>query len=395
MATNILCGDAVTQLKTLPDKSVHCVVTSPPYWGLREYQGDEGMIGMEPTFGEHLEALVRVFSEVYRVLRDDGTLWLNYGDAYAGGGRGNYGDNQKQKSNKGSLIPPIPRGSSGFQGNNAGAGSVPEHQSGWKDLGLKRKNLMMMPTRVAMALQEAGWYLRQEIIWAKPNPMPESVKDRPTSANEKIFLFSKKEKYFYSAFDVRQKKTPDGGWDWSIIGANLRNVWHIPTAPFRGAHFATFPEKLVETCLRAGTSTAGACANCGAPMERELEKVDTMKPNQDYEGVAPGTNRRPPAGGQKEWTRHIPPQHVNWDYGRGCKRDCAGGGMWASTPCVVLDPFAGVGTVGLVADKMGRDSIMIEISQEYCDIAGRRIAEDSPMFADIAYENAQAAAGGE
>ena len=373
MATNILCGDAVTQLKTLPDKSVHCVVTSPPYWGLREYQGDEGMIGMEPSFGEHLEALVGVFSEVYRVLRDDGTLWLNYGDCFTASGRGAGGPG-KQSTNKGSHIPP---------------------SRGWTDLGLKRKNLMMMPTRVAMALQEAGWYLRQEIIWAKPNPMPESVKDRPTSANEKIFLFSKGEKYFYSAFDVRQKKTPDGGWEWSIIGANLRNVWHIPTAPFRGAHFATFPEKLVETCLRAGTSTAGACMNCGAPMVRELEKVDTMKPAQDYEGVAPGSNRRPPAGGQKEWTRHIPPQHVNWDYGKGCKRDCAGGGPWAGTPCVVLDPFAGVGTVGLVADKMGRDSIMIEISQEYCDIAGRRIAEDSPMFADIAYENAQAAAGGE
>ena len=183
MSVQILVGDAITKLRELPDESVHCVVTSPPYWGLRAYKGEPGMIGLEPTFEEHLENLVAVFREVRRVLRKDGTLWLNYGDAYA------TGTTAKRKPTRADV-----------------------DVGGWKsrmgdrrsdDTKLKPKDLMMMPARVAMALQADGWWLRSEIVWHKPNPMPESVTDRPTNAHEKVFLLSKSAKYFYDAEAVR------------------------------------------------------------------------------------------------------------------------------------------------------------------------------------------------
>ena len=181
MPVQILVGDARERLAELPAESVHCVVTSPPYWGLRAYGGDDGMIGLEPTFDAHLENLVAVFGGVRRVLRPGGTLWLNYGDAYAGSGRA--------------------QATGGATGRATMHGS--EHQTGWRDGGWKAKDLMMMPARVAMALQADGWWLRSEIIWHKPNPMPESVTDRPTSAHEKMFLLSKSARYFYDAEAVR------------------------------------------------------------------------------------------------------------------------------------------------------------------------------------------------
>ena len=228
------------------------------------------MIGMEPTFDEHLENLVAVFEEVRRVLRPDGTLWLNYGDAYW--------------SN--------PSNGRGAAGSALGGGEP--HLSGAERKGkwLKPKDLMLMPARVAMALQEAGWWLRSEIIWHKPNPMPESVTDRPTCAHEKVFLFSKAARYFYDAEAVRvplaaplhapgNKKLDasrndsarmDKTWG-SESGANLRNVWKIATAPFKSSHFATFPPALVEPCIRAGTSKHGVCSKCGAPWAREVERT--------------------------------------------------------------------------------------------------------------------------
>ena len=242
----------------LADESVHCVVTSPPYWGLRAYEGNPGMIGLEPTFEEHLENLVEVFREVRRVLRPDGTLWLNYGDAYAGGGRGT--------------------NINGKQGTNKGTYYLPPERSGDR----KPKDLMMMPARVAIALQADGWWLRSEIIWHKPNPMPESVTDRPTSSHEKVFILTKSARYFYDAEAVRVpclSSTPGKGEivgtpgqstehdrrhdfvrtrsraEQAAIGANLRNVWKIPTQGVKESHFATFPEKLVEPCIKAGSRT--------------------------------------------------------------------------------------------------------------------------------------------
>ena len=165
--THILIGDALERLRGLPDESVHCVVTSPPYWGLRSYEGGERMIGLEPTFDEHLERLVEVFREVRRVLRSDGTVWLNYGDAYASGMRSAYATDRKY-------------------------GGARAHESRPPTMdGLKPKDLMLMPARVALALQSDGWWVRSRIVWHKPNPMPESVDDRPTSAHEDLYLLTK------------------------------------------------------------------------------------------------------------------------------------------------------------------------------------------------------------
>ena len=177
----ILIGDVREKLATLDDESVHCVVTSPPYWGLRSYGGEAGMIGLEPTLEAHIEALVSVFRQVWRVLRPDGTLWLNVGDVYANDGK--WGGTTGGKHAKELHSEPIGRAK--------------------VKTGLKPKDLMMLPARVALALQADGWWLRSEIIWAKPNPMPESVTDRPTSSHEKIFLLSKAAKYFYDAEAVR------------------------------------------------------------------------------------------------------------------------------------------------------------------------------------------------
>ena len=280
MSVQILVGDCLDVLKELPDNSVHCCVTSPPYWGLRDYGGEESMIGLEPTFEGHLENIVSVFREVRRVLRDDGTLWLNYGDAYSSGNR---------KDSPGDSIG----------GPFAEARGSKERRKMGE--GIKPKDLMLMPAQVALALRDDGWFLRSEIVWHKPNPMPESVKDRPTSAHEKVFLFTKQEFYFYdaeavkteaknSADDVRRlsqaslnhKSAPneknnglrERKQDVEEVshGANLRNVWPIPVHPLNEAHFATFPPALVEPCIKAGTSEAGCCKECGAPRIREYEK---------------------------------------------------------------------------------------------------------------------------
>ena len=240
MTADIRIGNALAVLRSMPEASVHCVITSPPYWGLRAYGRDPGMIGLEPTFDEHIENLLAVFREVRRVLRPDGTLWLNYGDAYARGDkRGSSGTGDKQASNRGSA--------------EARGARLPS--------GMKSKDLMGMPWRVAFALQDDGWWLRSEIIWHKPNPMPESVTDRPTSAHEKLFLLSKSARYFYDAEAVRVPYNPSslGRYDTPMqgtaptthqpgqtravenkklapnpAGANLRNVWTIATHAFRG-----------------------------------------------------------------------------------------------------------------------------------------------------------------
>ncbi len=379
MTVRVITGDVFDHLAELPDESVHCVVTSPPYFALRDY-GVEGAIGLEPTFDEHLEVMVRVFREVRRVLRKDGTLWLNYGDAYAGSTNGRSAADTKALGKDDRTFRDKPFST---------VGGV-----------FKAKDLMMMPARVALALQADGWWLRSEIVWHKPNPMPESTRDRPTSAHEKIYLLTKSARYFYDADAVRipfiggahaRRKDGEykpakgadpsnrraGTWKYraqpprheahgpmhkglaaldevskaeqQANGANLRNVWTAATEPFRGAHFAVMPTAIVEPCIKAGTSEKGRCAECGAPRWPRTRKVSETK------GWAPS-----------------------------CECDATDPIAKAPRPAVVLDCFAGAGTVGLVADRLGRNAILIELNPEYADMARARIADDAPLIAAVA-----------
>jgi DNA modification methylase len=303
----IIQGDCIAGMRTLPDKSVHTCVTSPPYFGLRDY-GRDGQIGLEETPEQFVSALVEVFREVKRVLRDDGTLWLNLGDSYAG--------NNSQASNNG----------------RAGFGNERERIVNRTGNGLKPKDLIGIPWRVAFALQADGWYLRQDIIWHKPNPMPESVTDRCTKAHEYIFLLSKSARYWYDAEAVKEDAAPESAARYkagfsSYSGGSLetggqtrgennaavewtgnrnkRSVWTVTTKPYSGAHFATFPQDLIEPCIKAGC---------------------------------------PPNG-------------------------------------IVLDPFMGAGTTAVVARKLGRNYIGMELNQEYINIAEQRIVDELGMFA--------------
>ena len=355
----ILNGDVREQLRLIPDETVNCVVTSPPYWGLRDY-GTEGQLGLEPTPEEYVCNMVEVFRDVRRVLKKDGTLWLNLGDSYAGSGRGMNGDGTngkvgaKQATNVGSNVD--------FHDRMVDAGAIGRY---WvaPPPGLKAKDLVGIPWRVAFALQADGWWLRSDIIWSKPNPMPESVTDRPTKAHEYVFLLSKSQTYYYDAdaikepatystqerqaraFDdhksaptserngIRGKNEEPGlrryagfneRWEASVhmlgtqrndgdrwrntdggvaprgLTRNRRTVWEIATKPYPEAHFATYPEDLVKPCILAG---------------------------------------------------------------------CPEGG-------IVLDPFLGSGTTASVAKTAGRDWIGIELNPTYVELAKARINVD-------------------
>lgn len=305
---SLLCGDCLAMLRCLPDKSVNCCVTSPPYFGLRDYNVD-GQIGLEPTPDEFVQKLVSVFREVKRVLRDDGTLWLNLGDSYA-------------SFRDGKATPDTSRGES--TGTLVEKGKAKNRSaSTFKGTEIKHKDLIGIPWRVAFALQADGWYLRQDIIWHKPNPMPESVKDRCTKAHEYIFLLSKGPKYYFDSSAIREPSSDNpvtsarrNRTDFSTVGTNelkgtifgqsgksknadhkletrnRRSVWNVATRPFKGAHFATFPPDLIEPCILAG-----------------------------------------------------------------CPKDG-----------LVIDPFNGAGTVGVVAMKHSRKYLGIELNPEYCKI---------------------------
>jgi len=386
MAHTIHHGDCIAVMRTMDAASVQCVVTSPPYWGLRDYKVD-GMIGLEETLDEYLAKMLDVFREVKRVMRPDGTLWLNLGDAYAGGGRGgnpNESAHRKQASNQGSLVMPSP---------------IPQ--------GLKPKDLCGIPWRVALALQADGWWLRSDIIWHKPNPMPESVTDRPTKSHEYMFLLTPSARYFYDAEAVRTplvygantSSAPQGDWNarrageekvdgkWSRTkpptrkpgymgpdaGANLRDVWTIPTEAFPGAHFATFPRKLVEPCLKAGTSAKGCCPECGTPWRRLVNK-HRVPTRPGIDNVIDDTGMA-----NRDAGRHVTEtKTVGWKPGCICN---AG----EPVPCTVFDPFAGSGTVGVVAKQMGLEFIGIELNPDYAGMARKRIAnpEPEPMIVDV------------
>jgi len=216
----LITGDTAQVLPSLPSDMFQTCITSPPYWSLRDYNID-GQIGLEPTVQEYLDRLVSIFEQVRRVLRPDGTLWLNIGDSYTSGGRAWRAPDRKNPIRAMDVRPATP-------------------------LGLKPKDLIGIPWRLALALQESGWYLRADIVWYKPNCQPESVRDRPTRSHEYIFLFSKSPHYRYASAAVRGPN-----------GRNLRTVWEIQTTPFPGAHFATFPAELVEKCLKLTSGPSG------------------------------------------------------------------------------------------------------------------------------------------
>jgi site-specific DNA-methyltransferase (adenine-specific) len=245
-------GDAAKVLRQLPDQFFRCVVTSPPYWGLRDY-GTNGQIGAEDDPAEYVSRLVEVFEEVRRILRDDGTFWLNVGDSYTSGNRNYRAPDKKNPIRAMSYRAKTP-------------------------IGLKPKDLVGIPWRLAFALQQAGWYLRSDVIWEKPNCMPESVKDRPTRAHEYLFLFSKSIKYFYNSLAICEPR-----------GRNRRTVWSVPTEPFSGAHFATFPPKLIEPCILAGSEAGDwvldpffGSGTVGVVCEQLSRKYIGIELNPDY-----------------------------------------------------------------------------------------------------------------
>jgi DNA modification methylase len=391
----LLCCDVLEGLASLPDESVHCVVTSPPYWGLRDYS-TPGQLGLEPTPDEYVARMVEVFREVRRVLRSDGTCWINLGDSYA-------------STAPGTRNAPQPKGSP----------TRPEEWANWRPEtppGLKPKDLVGIPWRLAFALQADGWYLRSDIIWSKPNPMPESVTDRPTRAHEYVFLLTRSPRYFFDQEAVREphalflsttgKPVPrmrypngkmpsetrgDQGDKGTAIlasgqrkdgyvlrgehnqaGRNVRSVWEIPTQPYPEAHFATYPEELVRRCILAGTSERGCCSKCRQPWEREVER-DRRHANGDEPTPtwANDGERRMTATGRGN---DITTTTTTLGWHPGCDHD------HAPIPCTVLDPFLGSGTTAFVARKHGRRSIGIELNPAYAELAARRLQQQS-LFA--------------
>jgi len=386
-------GDCREVLKTLPDASVHCCVTSPPYFGLRDY-GHDGQIGLEQTPEDYVAELVSVFREVRRVLRDDGTLWLNLGDSYVGAmsqhrESGSFGES--------SCI------SKKTQGGIPQTGRV-ERNRAMREGGLKPKDLVGIPWRVAFALQADGWYLRQDIIWHKPNPMPESVTDRCTKAHEYIFLLSKSARYYYDAEAVKEaalsdeqpRLRPNGMSvvDGKLAGRqpncgvaatrNRRSVWTVATKPFSGSHFATFPPDLIQPCILAGTSERGCCPKCGKPWERVVEREreftrpidDDPKYAEDFKTTArtkSGLVGRPIVT-KSETTGWRPGCECN-EMGCGSTDDPAYY-PYNPIPCTVLDPFNGACTTGYVAKQLGKKYIGIDLNKEYLDLSIKRVAQE-------------------
>lgn len=383
-------ADVRESLRTLKTGSVQCVVTSPPYWGLRSYlpegsdlKGSE--IGLESMPDEYVKSMTEVFREVRRVLREDGVLWLNLGDSYTSGSRRTTSRAPDSKDSKGGrendTRPPTPSG-------------------------LKPKDLVGIPWMVAFALRADGWYLRSDIIWAKGNPMPESVVDRPTRSHEYIFLLTKSREYFYDHVAVKEPVADatrkdmrigrDAVRDYANAGEsfgagtsasrrmatnsvggegglrNQRSVWAINPKPYKGAHFATMPTTLAELCIKAGSSEKGCCPACGAPWARvaEHEQVpDRPGRVQGREGdtldEAHGKDGR--AGNR----RRVSSRTVGWEPTCNCPEH-------EPVPCVILDPFSGSGTTGYVSNRLGRNYVGTDLNTEYLPLAEARLLGMDP-----------------
>ncbi len=375
MTTTILTGCCLSILSTLPDQSVHTCVTSPPYFGLRDY-GVEGQIGLEPTPDEFVEVMVRVFREVRRVLRDDGTLWLNLGDSYA------------TKPNGPSIA------SSKLEGAIAPHAQVRlAHAQRSKSVptGLKHKDLLGIPWRVALALQADGWYLRSDCIWSKPNPMPESVTDRPTKAHEYLFLLSKNERYFYDHEAVKepvsaatvarlsQNLDAQRGSDRANGGGKtngpMKAVGSIPKQDGHGRRHAGFNDRYFAGKGNAKTFRGGGAYTGNQAFDNNAEVERTSHGNAPNEtGLR---NRRSvwevaTVGFAEAHFATFPPKLIEPCILAGCPE----GGT-------VLDPFFGAGTTGLVADRFGRHCVGIELNPDYVTIAEKRLRKDAGMLADI------------
>jgi len=484
---DVLVGDALDVLATLPSESVHCMVTSPPYWGLRDYGGDEWEggdpdhahrgrfqrtappgtakqatnvganevrsgdcecgarrpvpLGLEDDPEDFVDRLVAIFREARRVLRKDGTLWMNLGDTYGGSSGAS-----AQKGLSASADLYSPRSTGPRELNRAERGETPHAPRARR--GVRDKDLVGIPWRVALAMQEDGWYLRADVIWSKPNPMPSSTTDRPTVSHEYVFLLTRSPRYFYDADAVREVTGREATWDeWAVadgrktppiaeqllergvesgwgrkrdsfthpLGRNLRSVWTIATQPYRGAHFATYPEALVEPCVLAGTSAYGVCSTCGAPWRRVVEvdyrpigkpdapNLNSYRHNPDAaideaekvpSGWMAGPGRHdagpPPGRTEKTMTPEAAaagqaPGPQAMAYGRaqklvetvGWKPGCEHGGIVVAA--TVLDPFAGSGTTGAVAQRLGRRAILIDAKGDYLASQAMKRNEQIPL----------------
>ena len=458
----ILYGHVLDQMKLIASESVHCGVTSPPYWGLRDYgidpviwdgaegcehewgheslltktggnksfnaQGGQegfkqkrqfkdvsqgnfcqkcgawcGCLGLEPTPERFIKHMVDIFREFHRILRKDGTLWLNLGDSYA--------------SSAGGYDTTGSRGTTSVIGKSTQAAVVKDKERK-PPIGLKPKDLVGIPWRVALALQADGWYLRSDIIWHKPNPMPESVTDRPTKSHEYIFLLSKSPNYFYDAEAVKEKAVES---DWSkrlerqslksfpdelkngIRHKNLqhdgqqpnsmhlrraegmpdlpppdgkrnkRTVWTVTTKPYSGAHFATFPPDLIIPAIKAGTSEKGCCSACGAPWERVVEKVTHHQSGSGKSGNLPSGKNGDEFQTDVRMGPVVESETVGWK--PTCKCDAG------TVPCVVFDPFMGSGTTAMVAKRLDRSYLGCEANPKYKPLIEQRLSEAlGPLF---------------
>lgn len=426
MTTEIRIGHVIDRLREMPDRSVHMVWSSPPYYALRSYGtepqvwgGNErcqhewgepvpytgpaasqgktrarvsrrnnhrtdardrprgalcihcgawsGEHGLEPSVEMWLANELAIWREVRRVLRDDGTLWINIGDTYA------------------STV------------NGREAAKVENDDRAFRDKPFstavgrfKPKDRMMLPARLAIAMQEDGWFLRDEIVWGKLNPMPSSVKDRCTPAHEMLYMFAKRRHYFYDAVAIQEPTTggtharrKDGKTVKAIDGGagfdrrvdsfvydnepremrNKRSIWWLPIEPFPGAHFATAPTSIVRPCILAGTSQRGVCPSCGAPWVRVVKRQAMV---MERSGYSQATGKRQHLGGDMI----VPPRADTIGWKKGCR--CADADP---VPATVLDPFGGAGTTGLVADEIGRNAILLELHPVSAEIARDRIRQ--------------------